>query len=122
MSGMDGVLKSSASGLPSGLHRKKVIATTLVTCLAAGEMPPYCKNCGEVSTPTWRKAFARVEKGNPDELETTEAWEALDKDKDGTVTSYRVFRKAVQREEKDKFDELQLCNRKLIAFEGSSLY
>lgn len=111
MSGMDCTAKSNGSGL----KRKRAIQTNLATCLATGAMPPYCKNCGEVNTPTWRKAFTKVEEGAPTALEEEDggkAWEVLEKDEDGTVTSYRVFRKSVKREDKDKFEELQLCNRK----------
>jgi len=101
----------------SSLQRKKAIQDRLANSIAAGEMPPFCKNCGEISTPTWRKAFMRVETGSPDTLQVSEnedgilALETVTTDEGGRVTSYRIIRKMLAAEESD-YEEVQLCNRK----------
>ncbi|KAF1918326.1 hypothetical protein BDU57DRAFT_586756 [Ampelomyces quisqualis] len=105
----------------SGARRKKYIKDKMEQAIAAGELPPHCKNCGEIDTPTWRKAFTRIEVGSPAELETSKdttgtgviAHEVLEPTEDnGGHLSYRVFKNNVSREEKDGkvYEELNLCN------------
>ncbi|KAL5119864.1 hypothetical protein ACEQ8H_002225 [Pleosporales sp. CAS-2024a] len=105
----------------SGARRKKYIKERMEQAIAAGELPPHCKNCGEIDTPTWRKAFTRVEDGTPDNIEITKdttgtgiiAYEVIEpsEDNEGRL-SYRVFKNKVTREELDskKFEDLNLCN------------
>ena len=45
-------LSSGKQTSGSSLKRKKAIQERLLSSIAAGEMPPYCRNCGEISTPT----------------------------------------------------------------------
>lgn len=105
----------------SGARRKKYIKEKMEQAIAAGELPPHCKNCGEIDTPTWRKAFTRIGYGSPDEIEISKdtagtgiiAYEVIDPTEDnGGQLSYRVFKNNVTREEKDTkmFEELNLCN------------
>ncbi|KAF2822066.1 hypothetical protein CC86DRAFT_373262 [Ophiobolus disseminans] len=105
----------------SGARRKKYIKEKLAQAIAAGELPEHCKNCGEIDTPTWRKAFTRIEYGSPEGLKTSKdttstaviAFEVIEPtDETGGVLSYRIFKNNLTREEKDArmYEELTLCN------------
>ncbi|KAH8722697.1 hypothetical protein GQ44DRAFT_657937 [Phaeosphaeriaceae sp. PMI808] len=104
----------------SGARRKKYIKNRLEQAIAAGELPPHCKHCGEIDTPTWRKAFTRTEFGSPDGIEVSKdttsteiiAYEVIQSEKNNGEPSYRVFKNNVTREEKEGkiFEELNLCN------------
>lgn len=113
------VVPSSQKGGGSGIKRKSLIREKLAASIAEGKMPPYCKNCGEVGPPTWRKAFARLELGSPDEVklqaaeEAVTAFEPVSWDEQGRINSYRILKKQVDSETREKYEELQLCNRKL---------
>jgi hypothetical protein len=121
---MSDVPVASDAGQPrsgSGARRKKYIKDKMEQAIAAGELPPHCKNCGEIDTPTWRKAFTRIEFGSPDNLVVSRdtgstdviAYEVIEPtEESGGILSYRVFKNNVTREEKDNkiFDDLNLCN------------
>lgn len=101
----------------SGLKRKKAIQNRMNQNIAAGELPPYCHNCGEIDTPTWRKCFVKVEQGSPTHLQLSDkedglmAWEALSKSTDNAITSYRMIKKNLRIGDSG-FEELKLCNGK----------
>tara|TARA_R110002003_G_scaffold171_9_gene13949 strand:+ start:7834 stop:9594 length:1761 start_codon:yes stop_codon:yes gene_type:complete len=89
--------------------------------IAAGELPPHCKNCGEIDTPTWRKAYTRVEHGSPEGVEISKdtagtgviAYEVIEPtEENGGTLSYRIFKNNTTRDEKagNVFEELNLCN------------
>lgn len=111
----------SAPRSGSGAKRRKHIKDRLEKAIAAGEMPQHCVNCGEIDTPTWRKAYTRVEFGTPEGLELSTdtagtdviAYEAIDTtdDNDGEP-KYRIFKNNLTREEKTMniFEPLNLCN------------
>lgn len=109
--GADGT--SSQGG--SGMKRKKAIQNRMQQDIAAGKMPPYCHNCGEIDTPTWRKCFVKTEKGSPAHLQLSDsedgllAWEALEKGDNSTITSYRMIKKSLTPADAG-FEELRLCN------------
>lgn len=104
----------------SGARRKKYIKDKMEQAIAAGELPPHCKNCGEIDTPTWRKAFTRVELGSPEGIEISKettgtgiiAYEVIEPSENGGQLSYRVFKNKVTRDEADGklFEDLNLCN------------
>lgn len=97
--------------------KKQAIQDKLAESIKNGQMPRFCKNCGEIETPVWRKAFMKVEQGEPKHIEISDSdngimtWEALDKSEDGTVLSYRILKKSIKQEELG-FEEIELCNRK----------
>lgn len=99
----------------SGAKRIKSIETRRNDDLAAGKMPPYCKNCGEIDTPTWRKCFVKTIKGNPEGTNVGEGddgficWEATETDFMGAATAYRIIKKNVNFHDQG-FEQLQLCN------------
>jgi hypothetical protein len=105
----------------SGARRKKYIKEKMEQAIAAGELPPHCKNCGEIDTPTWRKAFTRIEYGSPDGIEISKdttgtgiiAYKVIEPTEENNGhLSYHVFKNNVTRDEKEGklFEELNLCN------------
>ncbi len=100
----------------SGAKRKKAIQARLMTSIATGQMPPYCENCGAIETPTWRKAWVKVENGSPNGINISDedggiiAMEELQRDEGGNVNLYRVIKKSLQ-DEDEGFKEILLCNR-----------
>lgn len=109
-------------GSSSGARRKHQIRETYRMAVEAGEMPPYCRNCGALDTPTWRKAYTRVVLGapKPDLLQSQDqdakcpivGFELNTNQETGEVISYRIYKKSitVQDQHKKLFDVLQLCN------------
>lgn len=99
------------------LREKKAIQSKLETSIAAGEMPPFCENCGAIETPTWRKAWVKVHSGTPEHVRISEeeggiiAWETLQTDAAGNVSLYRIIKRTLLMTD-DGFTEILLCNRK----------
>ena len=111
---------SKAPKPKSGIKRKIAIKGRLDADLAAGKMPPFCKNCGEIETPTWRKCFIRTVQGpfpeaeELEELEKDDAFlglETVDTDEDGKVTSHRIRRRNIAKGDCG-WEERKLCNCK----------
>lgn len=98
-------------------NKKDKIRSKLQTSIAAGEIPPYCDNCGAIETPTWRKAFAKIHSGTPEHVRVSDeeggilAWQTLQTDESGTVCLYRIFKKSLLAAD-ENFTEILLCNRK----------
>lgn len=104
------------SGAEAQIKKEKILIK-LETAIAAGEVPPYCDNCGAIETPSWRKAWAKVYSGTPQYVRVSDeeggifAWQKLQTDEKGTVCLYRVFKK-ILRSDDEGFKEILLCNRK----------
>lgn len=104
----------------TGQSRKKNIQLKAAHSIAAGIMPTFCNNCGEIETPTWRKAYARTEFGDPNDISLASAskegivgFEPLEPAKEhGEPCKYRIFKQSVSVNEKDPqgFEALNLCN------------
>ena len=111
--------RQSETGSGSGSKRKAAIQSKLATSIAAGEMPPFCENCGSIETPTWRKAWVKIHSGTPEHVRISEeeggiiAWQTLQTDKTGTVCLYRIVKKSILKTD-EGFTEILLCNRRLI--------
>jgi len=112
------VPRGSTAGV---LAKKNSIRSRLETAISKGESPPFCKNCGAIETPTWRKAWAKEIEGDPgfheysDEPGKVTAIDILTKDEAGKPTSYRLIKKSLlNSEDKTGFEQLLLCNRKLL--------
>ena len=120
---------SQASGIPerpssrgrygsgAGARRKKAIQTRLESSIAAGEIPPFCENCGAIETPTWRKAWVKLHSGTPEHVRISEeeggivAWQTLQTDENGVINLYRIIKRTVLATD-EGFTEILLCNRK----------
>lgn len=115
------IIESVKPSVKPGLKRKRAIQQRLEADVAAGKMPPFCKNCGEINTPTWRKCFIKVEEGEPNEDllnhqdENFVTWEATKWTDDGKIRSFRIIKKSVFNNDQG-YEEVQLCNRKFNAY------
>ena len=103
----------------AGRAKKAAVEKRLADCLATGVAPPYCHNCGNIKTPTWRKAWAQKFQGEPGYYDYSEepgrvtAITILSRDNDGRPTSYQLIKKSLASAEKQAdFSEVVLCNRK----------
>ncbi|KAF2197017.1 hypothetical protein GQ43DRAFT_484467 [Delitschia confertaspora ATCC 74209] len=103
----------------SGAKRREMIKERMEARLAAGKMPDFCHNCGEIETPTWRKAYSRTEVGVPSDISLSidgtgiVGFEVITDVKPGEpLEQYRVFKQCLEPEERetDAFQTLQLCN------------
>lgn len=109
--------KGSEIGTGSGVRRKQAIQSRLASSVAAGEMPPFCENCGAIETPTWRKAWVKIHSGTPEHVVISEeeggiiAWQSLQTDCNGIICLYRIVKKSVLKTD-EGFTEILLCNRK----------
>ena len=98
---------------------KEQTKARLETAIAAGEMPPFCDNCGAIETPAWRRAFAKTFDCAFEDVETSlddgaiVFKEALDHNEDGSIKTFRGFK--ITKKPEDRDDEwvaITLCNRK----------
>ncbi len=111
-----GKSKQRNKGTGANAKRKKAIQSRLQTSIEAGEMPPFCENCGAIETPTWRKAWVKVHSGKPDLVQISEedggiiAWETLQTDVQGSVCLYRIIKRSLLPVD-EGFTEILLCNR-----------
>ena len=106
--------------------KKAAIKQKLEAAIANGEMPPYCRNCGAIETPAWRKAWAQECQGAPayyeysDEPGRVTAIMVLTRDEYGNPTSYLLIKKSLKTTENmSLFQEFVLCNRKYSKGERS---
>ncbi|KAL8740637.1 MAG: hypothetical protein Q9190_006682, partial [Brigantiaea leucoxantha] len=105
----------TGSGAGAGAKRKQAIQSKLEASIAAGEMPPFCENCGSVETPTWRKAWIKVHSGSPEHVVISEddggivSWQSLQKDDKGAVILYRIIKRSLLPTD-EGFKESLLCN------------
>lgn len=107
--------KGSEGGTGSGARRRQAIQSKLASSVAAGEMPPFCENCGAIETPTWRKAWVKIHTGTPEHVVISEeeggiiAWQSLQTDHKGNICLYRIIKKSTLRDDVG-FTEVLLCN------------
>jgi hypothetical protein len=107
----DGKARSGA-----GARRTKQVQARLEQCIRQGTVPPYCENCGAIETPTWRRAWSKLIQGNENDANGFNNdpamlfWQPVDRDEDGTITSFKQFKKTLSNNDKD-FVQLLLCNR-----------
>ena len=110
------VRRQSDTGGQSGVRRKAVIQSKLASSIAAGEIPPFCDNCGAIETPTWRKAWSKIHSGTPEHVRVSEdeggilAWQTLQTDNKGMICLYRIIKKTLAKDDQG-FTEMLLCNR-----------
>ncbi|KAF4443869.1 CENP-A multicopy suppressor protein 2 [Fusarium austroafricanum] len=97
--------------------KKDSIKQRLESAIAAGEMPPFCTNCGAIETPTWRKIWVQEHDGIPQYVEYSEkpgrvtAIEILKRDKDKKPISHRLIKKALGfDDDRSDWSEKLLCN------------
>jgi hypothetical protein len=103
----------------SGAVRKRTITDQLQQAIVSGHPPKFCMNCGNVSPPTWRPYWIRVEYGTGEEVTTGKETgihciEPVSKDGTGKVLTYRIYKQwanlTTQEKESQMFEQLILCN------------
>jgi hypothetical protein len=108
----DGKSRSGA-----GARRVRQVQARLDQCIKEGQAPPYCQNCGAIETPTWRRAWSKKIDGTEEDANACLQdpfnlfWEVVEKDDDGKVAKFKVFKKTLVDTDKD-FLQILLCNRK----------
>ena len=108
--------RQSDTGGKSGVKRKAAIQSNLKASIAAGELPPFCDNCGAIETPTWRKAWSKIHSGTPEHVRLSEeeggilAWQTLQTDTKGVICLYRIIKKSLAKYD-EGFTDMLLCNR-----------
>ncbi|RGP75068.1 hypothetical protein FLONG3_5850, partial [Fusarium longipes] len=97
--------------------KKDSIKQRLESAIAAGEMPPFCTNCGAIETPTWRKIWVQEHDGIPEYVEYSEkpgrvtAIEILKRDEDKKPLTHRLIKKTLGfDDDRSKWSEKLLCN------------
>ncbi|KAK2804262.1 hypothetical protein FQN51_002351 [Onygenales sp. PD_10] len=99
----------------AGARRTKQVQARLEQCIRQGTVPPYCENCGAIETPTWRRAWSKVVQGSAEDANSHNNdpamlfWRPEETAEDGTVTSFKQFKKTLADSDKD-FVQLLLCN------------
>ena len=117
--------RQSDMGGKSGVKRKAAIQSNLQASIAAGELPPFCDNCGAIETPTWRKAWSKIHSGTPEHVRLSEeeggvlAWQTLQTDSKGVICLYRIIKKSLAKHD-EGFTDMLLCNRKYCVLTLSS--
>ncbi|KAI9667301.1 MAG: hypothetical protein M1821_000116 [Bathelium mastoideum] len=100
----------------SAAASRRRIANRLAESLAKGQSPPYCQNCGEINTPTWRTAFCKIQDGElPKATYSNEkggivALQSLDQDAHGKTTRHMIIKKLVDDRIETDYHPFQLCN------------
>ena len=109
--------RSKPRGSWDNEKRKKAIQSKLASSIAAGEMPPFCDNCGSIETPTWRKAFSKAHSGSAelvvisDEEGGVVGCQILETNEDGSTKLFKIFKKTLLKTD-EGFTDILLCNRK----------
>ena len=113
------VTKQEALDAGSGVKRRQAIKGRLEADLAAGKLPQFCNNCGEIETPTWRKCYVRKMQGAPPDFnphvgeESYLANEVTERNEAGQATAYRILRRNIAKGEMG-WDEWKLCNCEFV--------
>ncbi|KAK8209556.1 hypothetical protein IWZ01DRAFT_453998 [Phyllosticta capitalensis] len=105
----------------SGAKRKKAIEDRLRESLAEGKMPDFCAVCGEIKTPTWRKAFFKVVEGTPENIVTSleetgavAGYEVMvpGPDEENAAPKYKLYKRSLNNEDKanNDYTPMMLCN------------
>ncbi|KXJ93207.1 hypothetical protein Micbo1qcDRAFT_232804 [Microdochium bolleyi] len=97
--------------------KRQAIKQKLEEAIALGQMPTFCRNCGALQTPTWRKIWKQTRQGIPAYHEYSEkagcvtAINILARDDDNEPTSYEMIKKALgPLDDKSEWTEISLCN------------
>ncbi|KAL4802085.1 hypothetical protein BDV18DRAFT_147483 [Aspergillus unguis] len=97
------------------LKQVKQVQLRLEKCIQAGLAPPYCENCGAIETPTWRRAHSKEIEGSEEDANKFAEdpvflfWQTVDKDENGKVTKFKIYKKTLADDDND-FALVLLCN------------
>ncbi|KAK3685985.1 hypothetical protein B0T22DRAFT_236473 [Podospora appendiculata] len=97
--------------------KKQTIKERLENAIQKGESPPFCKNCGAIETPTWRKIWTQNHQGIPGFHEFSDKpgfvtmIDILERDSEGQPAAYQLVKKNLgPKDNKKVWKETLLCN------------
>lgn len=99
----------------TGAKRSRQVQDRLEQAIKAGEVPPYCENCGSVETPTWRRAWSMEVSGGEQLANDMMTgfnmlfWEPQERNVQGEVVRFKIVKKSLADEDKGWTQDL-LCN------------
>lgn len=98
---------------------KEQTRARLENAIAAGEMPPYCDNCGSIETPAWRRGYAKLFTCAWADVETSLGHggvvfkEEISHNSDGSIKEFRGYKTdKIPGDEHEGWKQICLCNRK----------
>ncbi|KAI9679127.1 MAG: hypothetical protein M1829_001797 [Trizodia sp. TS-e1964] len=98
-----------------GSKRKQCIQSNLAKAIESGEVPRFCRNCGEIETATWRRVWTKVIPGSPigvlmsDDDGGIAAIDDVVKNAEGLILSYKITKRTLLETDED-FTVVILCN------------
>lgn len=99
----------------SGSRRSKQVQARLEQAIRAGEVPPFCENCGSIETPTWRRAWSQEVEGSEQSAKDmmknihTLFWECMERNAQEEVVKFKIYKKSLADEDKG-WAQVLLCN------------
>ncbi|KAJ6144858.1 hypothetical protein N7470_008753 [Penicillium chermesinum] len=99
----------------SAKRRTKQIQDRLEQAIKAGEVPPFCENCGCIETPTWRRGWSKEFVGNEEQAKAmmeephTLFYVSIERDDEDVVTKYKVYKKTLATDD-NEWSQVLLCN------------
>lgn len=99
----------------SGSRRSKQVQARLEQAIRAGEVPPFCENCGSIETPTWRRAWSQEVEGSEqlakDMMKDFHMlfWECMERNAQDEVVKFKIYKKSLADEDKG-WVQVLLCN------------
>lgn len=99
----------------TGAKRSKQVQARLEQAIRAGEVPPFCENCGCIETPTWRRAWSQEFEGNEQVAKdmmkdsTMLFWESLERNAQDAMVKFKIYKKSLANEDKG-WAQVLLCN------------
>ncbi|KAI2621693.1 hypothetical protein GGR54DRAFT_75694 [Hypoxylon sp. NC1633] len=97
--------------------KRQTIRQKLEEAVAQGQLPSFCRNCGALQTPTWRKIWKQQRPGVPEYYEYSEkpgrvtAINILERDSNDRPILHEVIKKSLgPNDNKFSWTEILLCN------------
>ena len=106
---------SGRSRKAGAAKRSKQIQSRLDDAIKAGQVPPYCENCGSIETPTWRRAWSKEVIGNEwdaKEMMKDSAmlfFESMERDAQDKMIKFKIYKKTLGRDD-NEWTQVLLCN------------
>lgn len=99
----------------TGAKRLKQVQARLESAIRAGEVPPFCENCGCIETPTWRRAWSKEIEGSEqlakDIMQDPAMlfWESMERNAQDVVVKFKIYKKSLAHEDIG-WAQVLLCN------------
>lgn len=99
----------------TGAKRSKQVQARLEQAIRAGEVPPFCENCGSIETPTWRRSWSQEVVGSEqlakDMMNDLNMlfWESMERGPLNDVIKFKIYKKTLAHEDKG-WTQVLLCN------------